>query len=102
MGQRPMATEDSNPALRDWDRMITVSVALESTLGLIAGNNNYPLILAREARAAGVKRIVAIGFAGETDAGLAGLVDEMEWMRVGQLGRMISYLKGKGVREAVM
>jgi len=71
-------------------------------LGLIAGNNAYPLLLAREARAAGVERIVAVAFTGETEPGLAELVDEIEWMRVGQLGRMIGFLKGKGVREAVM
>jgi len=76
--------------------------ALDHPLGLIAGNNAYPLILAREARAAGVRRIVAAAFTGETDPALAGCVDEIEWMRVGQLGRMISYLKNAGVREAVM
>jgi len=75
---------------------------LDHPLGLIAGNNAYPLILAREARAAGVKRIVAAAFTGETDPKLAELVDDIEWMRVGQLGRMIACLKNKGVREAVM
>jgi DUF1009 family protein len=75
---------------------------LDHPLGLIAGNNAYPLILAREARDAGVSRIVAAAFTGETDPRLEPLVDEIEWMRVGQLGRMIAYLKGKGVREAVM
>ena len=75
---------------------------MDHPLGLIAGNNAYPLILAHEARAAGVKGIVAVGFTGETDPKLAKLVDEIEWMRVGQLGRMIGWLKEKGVREAVM
>ena len=75
---------------------------MDHPLGLIAGNNAYPLILAREARAAGVKRIVAAAFTGETDPALAELVDDIEWMRVGQLGRMIAYLKEKGAREAVM
>jgi len=79
-----------------------VKAVLDHPLGLIAGNKAYPLILAREARAAGVGRIVAAAFTGETDPGLADLVDEMEWMRVGQLGRMIAWLKAKGVREAVM
>ena len=58
---------------------------MENPLGLIAGNNAYPLLLAREARAAGVPRLVAAAFTGETDPALAGLVDEIEWMRVGQL-----------------
>jgi len=75
---------------------------LDHPLGLIAGNNAYPLILAREARAAGVRRIVAAAFTGETDPKLAELVDEIEWMRVGQLGRMIAWFKSQGTREAVM
>ncbi len=75
---------------------------MDHPLGLIAGNNAYPLILAREARAAGVARIAAVAFTGETDPKLAGLVDDIEWMRVGQLGRMIASLKARGVREAVM
>jgi len=75
---------------------------LDHPLGLIAGNNTYPLILAREARAAGVRRIVAAAFTGETDPKLADLVDHIEWMRVGQLGRMIACLKSQGAREAVM
>jgi hypothetical protein len=77
-------------------------ITLDHPLGLIAGNNAYPLILAREARAAGVKQIVAAAFTGETDQKLAELVDEIEWMRVGQLSRLIAYFKSKGVREAVM
>ena len=75
---------------------------MDHPLGLIAGNNAYPLILAREARAAGVTRIAAVAFTGETDPRLAELVDEIEWMRVGQLGRMISWLQARGAREAVM
>jgi DUF1009 family protein len=75
---------------------------MDAPLGLIAGGNAYPLILAREARSAGVRRIVAAAFTGETDPKLEELVDEIEWMRVGQLGRMISFFEGKGVREAVM
>lgn len=76
--------------------------ALNSTLGIIAGSGAYPLTLAREARAAGVARIVAAAFQGETDPALAALVDGIEWMRVGQLGRMISFLKNSGARDAVM
>jgi DUF1009 family protein len=77
-------------------------LALDHPLGLIAGNNAYPLILAREARVAGVRRIVAAAFTGETDPRLADLVDEIEWMRVGQLGRMIAWLKSRQAREAIM
>lgn len=73
-----------------------------ASLAIIAGNGVYPLAMARAARAAGVRRIVAAAFTGETEAALAGLVDEVAWMRVGQLGRMLDFLAGSGARRAVM
>ncbi len=75
---------------------------METTLGIIAGNGSYPREMVRGARAAGVQRIVVAAFQNETDAKLQPLVETMEWMRVGQLGRMISFLKNSGVRQAVM
>ncbi|MCX8092068.1 MAG: UDP-2,3-diacylglucosamine diphosphatase LpxI [Verrucomicrobiae bacterium] len=72
------------------------------TLGLIAGNRNLPLVLAREARALGVKRLVAVAFEGETEPTLAELVDEIVWVKVGQLNRMISAFTERGVRQCVM
>jgi DUF1009 family protein len=74
---------------------------LES-LGIIAGNRSLPLILAAEARRAGIKRLVAVAFEGETSPELASLVDEIEWMRVGQLGKMIGAFTSRGVKQCVM
>ena len=71
-------------------------------LGLIAGNGAYPLLAARSARAAGVGRIVAAAFTGETDPALAEHVDAIEWLRVGQLGRLLSFFKSAGIRHAMM
>ena len=73
-----------------------------TALGLIAGNGVYPQLLAQSARRAGVSRIVAAAFLGETDAKLTGVVDEIEWMRVGQLGRLTKYFAGAGIRQAIM
>lgn len=72
------------------------------TLAIIAGNGTYPFAMARSARAAGVRRIVVTAFQNETDPRLAEIVDEIEWMRVGQLGRMLGFLKKTGTRHAVM
>ncbi|MCX8156892.1 MAG: UDP-2,3-diacylglucosamine diphosphatase LpxI [Verrucomicrobiae bacterium] len=72
------------------------------TLGIIAGNRDLPLVLAREARAAGIRRLVAVAFEGETNPALTELVDEVEWVRVGQLGRMLEALTRRGVRQCVM
>jgi len=73
-----------------------------NALGLIAGNRILPLILAQQARSLGVKRIIAVGFEGETDAKLAELVDEMVWVRVGQLSKMIGAFTSRDVRHCVM
>ncbi|HXG47332.1 MAG TPA: UDP-2,3-diacylglucosamine diphosphatase LpxI [Methylomirabilota bacterium] len=70
--------------------------------GLIAGNRSLPLLFARQARQMGVKRIVAIAFEGETDPQLAALVDDMVWLKVGQLTRMIEALRARGVTRTVM
>lgn len=72
------------------------------TIGMIAGNGLYPGIFARAARQAGVSSLVAAAFVDETDPGLGDLVDRLEWMRVGQLGKMIRYFKNQGVAHAVM
>lgn len=72
------------------------------TLGIIAGNRTLPLLLAREARRAGISRLVGVAFEGETDPAFAGLVDDIEWIRVGQLSRMIKAFKSRGVTRCVM
>jgi hypothetical protein len=72
------------------------------TLGLIAGNRSLPLVLAREARDAGVQRLVAAAFEKETDPHLEALVDEMEWLRVGQLGKLVEVFQKHGVTQCVM
>ena len=72
------------------------------TIGIIAGNRSLPLLFAQQARALGVKRLVAVAFDGETDPALAKLVDEITWVKVGQLGKMISALKQGKVQQCVM
>ena len=71
-------------------------------LAIIAGNGIYPRELARAARTAGVQKIFAIAFEGETDAILAELVDEICWVRVGQLGRMLVSLRDSKISSAIM
>ena len=73
-----------------------------ASLGLIAGNRSLPLEFARQARAAGVKRLVAVAFENETDPALAPLVDDIVWLKVGQLSKMISAFTDRGVRQCVM
>src|ERR1700756_5440065 len=72
------------------------------SLGMIAGNRSLPLEFARHARVMGVKRLTAVAFDGETDPALASLVDEIVWLKVGQLSKMISAFTNRGITQCVM
>ncbi|HZR04583.1 MAG TPA: UDP-2,3-diacylglucosamine diphosphatase LpxI [Candidatus Udaeobacter sp.] len=71
-------------------------------LGIIAGNGVYPRLLADAARRAGVKKLIAAAFTGETDPVLAQHVDLIEWMRVGQLNRLLKFFKEHKAHHAIM
>jgi UDP-2,3-diacylglucosamine hydrolase len=77
-------------------------VQAPETFGIIAGNGVYPRELALAARRAGVKRIVATAFTNETDSTLSEHVDTIEWLRIGQLGRLLKFFRDAGVHHAVM
>jgi DUF1009 family protein len=72
------------------------------TLGIIAGNRSLPLLFAQQARSQGVKRLVAVAFENETNPALATLVDEIVWLKVGQLSKMISAFTDRHVKDCVM
>ena len=71
------------------------------TIGLIAGNGQFPLLFAEAAKAKGV-RVYAVAMVGETDKAIEEAADETHWVRVGQLGRMIRLFKGARVLKAAM
>jgi UDP-2,3-diacylglucosamine hydrolase len=71
-------------------------------LGIIAGNGVYPRLLADSARKAGVKKIIAVAFTGETDPAIEQNVDLLEWMRVGQLNRLLKFFRAQNIHHAVM
>ena len=70
-------------------------------LGLIAGNGKFPVIFAREAKRAGYA-LVAVAHHGETLAEIGDAADDVTWVYVGQLGKIIRTLRRAGVTEAVM
>ena len=70
-------------------------------VGLIAGSGRFPLIFARNACAAGV-RVIAVAHRGETDPEIEQFAEEVTWIRVGQLGRIIRTFHKADVRHAVM
>ena len=74
---------------------------MDKTLGVITGNGILPEFVLREAKRAGY-RVVLCAVQGETDPTVSSLADETEWIRLGQLGRLIKFFKAKGVQEAIM
>lgn len=72
------------------------------SLGIIAGNGRYPILLAEAARARGVKRLAIAGFSGETSSEVEKLADNYTKLRVGQLGGLCSYFRDQNIKQAIM
>lgn len=73
-----------------------------ASLGLIAGKGAYPLLLAESAKQHGVERLVAVAFKKETDPRLDALVDELYWLNLGHLSRLLEVFSASHVKHAVM
>ncbi|RLB31601.1 MAG: DUF1009 domain-containing protein [Deltaproteobacteria bacterium] len=70
-------------------------------IGLIAGGGKFPLLVADSATRRGV-RVVAVAHKGETLAELAGKVDEITWIGLGQFGQLIKAFTSRGVERVLM
>lgn len=70
-------------------------------IGLIAGSGQFPIIFSRRARAEGFK-IYAVAYHKETDPQLSDFVDEIEWIHLGQIKRLLNFFKKNGIGETVM
>ena len=77
-------------------------LAPSERIGLIAGSGSLPLIFARELRSRGLQPLVAVAHQGETDPALAGLVDELLWVHLGQFKRIISFLTSRRATQVVL
>jgi DUF1009 family protein len=73
---------------------------MSRTVGLIAGNGELPLLLASQIRARG-NRLAAVGHRGLTREGLERGADAFCWVEIGELGKIIDFLKGQGAKRAV-
>jgi len=74
---------------------------MDKRIGLIAGSGQFPFLFARAARDHGYA-VYAVAHLNETGEDLAGYVDSIKWVRLGQLNKMIKFLSGHGIRQAVM
>src|ERR671939_1500117 len=69
--------------------------------GLIAGNGQFPFLVLEGARRAGVSLAVA-AIREETDPRIEQVAERVEWVGIGQLGKMIRFFKKEGVGRAIM
>jgi DUF1009 family protein len=70
-------------------------------IGLIAGNNQFPILFARAARDQGYCVITA-GVLGDTSPLLYFVVDKLKYFKVGQLKKLFEYFKSNGVTQVIM
>lgn len=71
---------------------------MTNSIGIIAGRGQFPLLVAREARAMG-KRVVICGFHGHTSAELEEVADAFMLIHLGQFGKLLSFFGEHGVRN---
>jgi DUF1009 family protein len=69
--------------------------------GLIAGNGRFPFLVLEGARASGVEMVVA-AIKEETSPEIEREAARVEWVGVGQLGRLIRFFKREQVTHAIM
>ena len=70
-------------------------------IGLIAGNGRFPIIFADNARRLGYA-VSAIAHIGETAPELEQCVESIQWVKIGQLNKIINSFKKDKVHQAVM
>ena len=73
----------------------------EQVIGLIAGGGQFPLLVARAAKAQGL-RVAALGFSGHSNLEVAAEADAWTEMKIGQLGRLIEFFQDQGAARVVM
>ena len=71
------------------------------TIGIIAGGGQFPILVAKAAKKRGI-RVTAVAQIDETDPALSTIVNEITWVKLGQLGRLIKAFKGWGVKKVLM
>jgi UDP-2,3-diacylglucosamine hydrolase len=74
---------------------------LVKPLGLIAGNGQFPLLMAEQAKRQN-RPVVAVAIKEETDPRLETLADRLQWIDLGQIKKTLAFFRQEGVEEAVM
>lgn len=69
--------------------------------GLIAGNGQFPFLVVEGALKSGAD-LAVVAIKEETDPRISDVADNVLWVGIGQLGKMISFFKREGVEKAMM
>lgn len=73
---------------------------MSEKIGILAGGGQFPHLFCRAAQKEG-RQVYIAGHKGETAPDLEQLADGFCWVKLGQLGRIISFFKKEGITEAV-
>lgn len=73
---------------------------MNTPIGLIAGGGQFPLLFAAAAKERG-RKVIAVCHQNETATELADRVDDVCWVKLGQLGKIIKFFHSRGVQETV-
>ncbi len=71
-----------------------------SSLGIISGGGQLPLLIADAAAKKG-HRVIAVAHKGETDRAIDRHCHAVKWLRLGQLNKLISFFRKNGVEAAM-
>ena len=69
--------------------------------GLIAGNGKFPFLVIEGAKRAGAS-LAVVAIREETDRDIERVADNVTWVGIGQLGKMVKFFKREGVERAIM
>ena len=69
--------------------------------GLIAGNGQFPFLVVNGAKAAGAE-LAVVAIKEETDPAIERSAEVVQWVGIGQLGKMIDFFKKHSVEQAMM
>ena len=69
--------------------------------GLIAGNGDFPFLVAQGARNAG-QALSVVAIKEETDKRIEEVAETVLWVGIGKLGKMISFFEKEGVSKVMM
>jgi DUF1009 family protein len=70
-------------------------------IGLIAGNNRFPFIVAQEIKRSG-DRVICIALKEEADQSLEKICDKTYWLSIGKFQKIIDALKSENVKTVIM